>query len=176
MDANILTVDEIGALVAATNLEDRAAVLMLAYVGLRVGELLGLSWHDLELNKRRARIERQMEGCTGELKSPKTRAGVRFVELPNVVVSALREHQVRTQKASPDRVFPYYAREFRSGRVLPCPPPRQAPPHPSPRPTPHRRIFDDRHRRRHRHRQPTTRTRQCGDHAEHVHPCVHASR
>jgi integrase len=42
------------------------------------------------------------------------------VELPNVVVAALREHQVRTQKASPDRVFPYYAREFRSDVFYPA--------------------------------------------------------
>jgi integrase len=44
IDTNILTLEEIGAMVAAAPQEHRAALLVLAYAGLRIGELAGLTW------------------------------------------------------------------------------------------------------------------------------------
>lgn len=120
VDTNILTVEEIGAMVDAAAPEYRAALLVLAYGGLRIGELVALTWGDLELAKRRLRVALQREGTTGDLTAPKTAAGRRFVELPAVVVQALREHELRSKKDSPEFVFPYHVRRFRSDVFFPA--------------------------------------------------------
>jgi integrase len=120
IDANVLEVEEINSLVAATAPEHRAAILVLAYAGLRIGELIGLTWGDLELTKRRLRVAQQRESSTGLITAPKTNAGIRFVDLAGVVVTALREHKLRTEKASPTFVFPYHVRRFRDGVFYPA--------------------------------------------------------
>jgi integrase len=120
IDANVLHVEEIQSLVASAEPEYRAALLTLAYGGLRIGELVGLTWGDLELTKRRLRVAQQREGTTGKITDLKTAASRRFVELPGVVVTALREHELRTKKDSPEFVFPYHVRRFRSGVFLPA--------------------------------------------------------
>jgi integrase len=120
IDTNILTVEEIGAMVRAAPEEYRAALLVLAYAGLRIGELAGLTWGDLELGKRRLRVAQQIESSTGSVTDLKTPASRRFVELPGVVVAALREHELRTKKTSPEFVFPYHLRRFRSGVFFPA--------------------------------------------------------
>jgi integrase len=67
--------------------------------GLRRGELLGLRWRDVDLEKEtlavRQSIEQTKNGLT--FKEPKTRRGRRVVALPNVAVEALRRH--RTEQA-----------------------------------------------------------------------------
>lgn len=120
IDTNVLNVEEIGELVAAVPVEYRAALLMLAYAGLRVGELVALTWGDVEISKRRLRVAQQRESATGNLTAPKTAAGVRFVELPGVVVQALREHKLRSEKTSPEFVFPYHVRRFRDNVFFPA--------------------------------------------------------
>jgi integrase len=120
IDTNVLNLAEIGALVAAAEPEHRAALLVLAYGGLRIGELVALTWGDLELAKRRLRVSLQREGTTGDLTEPKTAAGRRFVELPSIVVTALREHELRAKKDSPEFVFPYHVRRFRSDVFFPA--------------------------------------------------------
>jgi integrase len=114
IDTNVLTVQEIGEMVAAAPEEYRAALLTLAYAGLRIGELVALTWGDLELDKRRLRVQQQRESCTGNITEPKTAAGRRFVELPSVVVAALKAHKLRCEKLSPEFVFNYHVRRFRS--------------------------------------------------------------
>jgi integrase len=42
------------------------------------------------------------------------------VELPGVVVTALREHELRTKKSSPDFVFPIHLPRFRAGIFFPA--------------------------------------------------------
>jgi integrase len=120
IDTNILNVEEIVAMVAAAPEEYRAALLVLAYGGLRIGELVGLTWGDLELPNRRLRVQQQREGSTGNITDLKTPASRRFVELPAVVVSALREHKIRSEKASPEFVFNYHVRRFRDGVFFPA--------------------------------------------------------
>jgi integrase len=114
IDTNVFTVQEIGEMVDAAPAEYRAALLVLAYGGLRIGELVALTWGDLELTKRRLRVQQQLEGCTGNITEPKTAAGGRFVELPSVAVAALREHKLRCEKTSPEFVFNYHLRHFRT--------------------------------------------------------------
>ncbi len=117
----VYTPAQVARLVEAAPEEYRAALLVLAYAGLRIGELAALEWDDLELDQRRLHVSKQIESCTGEVTEPKTEAGVRYVSLPGLVVTALRKHQLRTRLASGSTlVFPYHMRRFRSGVFFPA--------------------------------------------------------
>lgn len=120
MHQNVLDESEIQALVAATPADYRAAILVLAYGGLRFGELLGLTWGDLELSRDRLLVRQQRENVTGEIRPPKTKSGVRFVKLQPDVVQALREHKLRSERDSPEFVFPFHGRRFRDQVFFPA--------------------------------------------------------
>lgn len=95
---------EISALAAAVPDDLRALVLLAAWGGLRLGELLELRRRDVELDAEAApprgvvHVRRQVQHMTGrppEVVKPKTRAGVRTVNLPGRVVIALADHVER---------------------------------------------------------------------------------
>jgi integrase len=70
------------------------AVLALA-TGARRGEILGLSWSAVDLDKATLRIERSLEQTKAGLKFklPKTKTSKRTVSLPPTAVEALRAHR-----------------------------------------------------------------------------------
>jgi integrase len=74
-------------------------VVLAVTTGLRRGELLGLRWRDLDLEKATLAVRQSIEQTKDGLafKEPKTRRGRRVVALPNVTVDALRRH--RTDQA-----------------------------------------------------------------------------
>ena len=71
-------------------------VLLAAFSGLRFGELAALRRRDLDLTRGHAsvKVARRVYKLGGELNfdSPKSRAGVRVVSLPDAVASALETH------------------------------------------------------------------------------------
>lgn len=69
----------------------RAAVVMLAGSGLRIGELLGLRVADVDFLRRTVRVERQRLQ-SGALAPPKTPKSVRTVPLGEVVIEELAAH------------------------------------------------------------------------------------
>lgn len=74
-----------------------AEIITLAYTGMRIGELYGLEWRDINLPDARLRIQRAT--WRGEVRSTKTDAP-REIPLPQVVVEALSAHrqtQIREQ-------------------------------------------------------------------------------
>ncbi len=80
--------------------------------GMRLGELLGLSWDDLDWDKHTLTINRQLTMIRGEglvLTPPKSRAGQRTIELGTSTWSILKEHrksQYKTQSCrDPDWHF-----------------------------------------------------------------------
>lgn len=77
------------------------ALLMVALTtGLRQGELLGLTWADVDLDRGVITVRRSLEGVRGGepvFGDAKTRASVRSVPIGPAVVEALREHQGRQQ-------------------------------------------------------------------------------
>lgn len=96
-----LTAVEVAKLVelcdAATPEDSRAAkqgdvVLILAYTGLRFGELTGLNVEDVDLHARRIRIRRSITQLSGRLIEgpPKSRAGRRSVPFPERLVPILK--------------------------------------------------------------------------------------
>ena len=73
------------------------------HTGLRVGEILGLRWQDVDFLKREIRI--QQAAYRGSIGSPKTKGSKRTLPLPPPLAAALRRHY----EASPQRdglVFP----------------------------------------------------------------------
>ena len=67
--------------------------------GMRRGELLALTWKNVDLDAARLRVEHSVEQTKAglRLKAPKTRHGRRAISLPAWVVADLREHW-RTQQ------------------------------------------------------------------------------
>lgn len=67
--------------------------------GLRLGEALGLTWPDVDLEGGKITIRRQVTwvGAEPVWTEPKTAAGRRTVNMPGFVVEALREHQARQE-------------------------------------------------------------------------------
>jgi integrase len=88
-----LTFQEADRLVAAADAEWRAALLLALKAGLRLGELLGLKWEDLDLIAGRVVVRRNI--CNGVINTPK---GGRSREIPlsNSVVAALKQHRHRS--------------------------------------------------------------------------------
>jgi integrase len=65
--------------------------------GLRIGELLGLKWSDIDLDARRLRVSRQLQRSSQEgliFTEPKA-ASRRTVDLPTSTVEALKRHRKR---------------------------------------------------------------------------------
>jgi integrase len=111
-EADILTPQQIGPLLAATPPKHRCAVWFLFESGVRFGELRGLKWSDFEWADSRVFIQRQLSGLTGEEAPPKTDAGVRHIDLPADLILALKKHQL-AQPPGEQFVFPLDPRNFR---------------------------------------------------------------
>lgn len=69
--------------------------------GLRIGELLGLTWEDIDLKKGELHVRRQWLRA-GTYGPPKTKAGVRRVPLPDDLVSYLRGLKLRSGFSQPE--------------------------------------------------------------------------
>ena len=65
--------------------------------GARRGEILGLAWGSIDLERGSMTVERSLEQTRAGLsfKAPKTRSGRRHVSLPAIAVEALKAHRVR---------------------------------------------------------------------------------
>lgn len=83
------------------NLKIRLALTILLYMGLRIGELSGLEWKDIDFQNRTMKIERSI--CFiphfGEyVKPPKTSKSKRKLDLPNKVYDLLLEYKIQYDK------------------------------------------------------------------------------
>ena len=93
-----LSVEQARALLAAADGHPLEAAFVLALTcGLRPGELLGLRWQDVDLDRGLLRIERAVRRVGGsvQLGPTKTSASQGQLRLPAGTVRALRQHQVR---------------------------------------------------------------------------------
>ena len=64
--------------------------------GMRQGELLGLKWSDLDLEQGMLQVQRQLTKKKGggfELTTPKTKAGIRRIDLGENTLRILQEHR-----------------------------------------------------------------------------------
>ncbi len=89
-DFDFLTFDEAKALLKAADGEWFAMVCVALKCGLRIGELLGLQWSDLDLKKGMLRVKRTI--YRGRVGSPKG-GKWRDVDLGDDVIAALKRHR-----------------------------------------------------------------------------------
>jgi integrase len=70
----------------------RAAVLIAAGTGLRISEVMGLTWDRIDLDARTVKVDRQMTPA-GIFGPPKTKRSKRVVPMPEMVAAALIAHR-----------------------------------------------------------------------------------
>lgn len=86
------------------------AFLVLYYTGMRVGEMLALTWGDIHLNDRTISITKTYHrfGSDDVITTPKTRRSVRKVPIPPFLCDILNQYKQRHYKPNEkDRAFHY---------------------------------------------------------------------
>lgn len=104
-EVETLTREEVGQLLRTAHGDPLEAIYVLAVtLGVREGELLGLTWQQVDLPQRRLVIRgnatRTLDG-TRAITLPKTAAGRRVLKLPNVAVDALERTPQRGELVWP---------------------------------------------------------------------------
>jgi len=92
----MLTVTQVYALADAVGLRYRALILLATFTSLRWAGLAALRPEDIDLDARTVRVTRQLyyHDAGHSFGPPKSRAGVRDVDFPELIVPDLREHLV----------------------------------------------------------------------------------
>ena len=83
-----------------TNLKKYALFRLLSYSGMRVGECLALTWHDLDFNKKLVSINKTIASIKGGVivQPPKTASSNRKVSLDNKTIQILKSWQLEQRK------------------------------------------------------------------------------
>lgn len=102
---DIPTREEIKAIVTALEGRWRPMLITAIFTGLRASELRGLTWSDVDLEKREIRVHQRADRY-GEIGPPKSASGARRVPLPPIVVDILAEWQQHCPAGSLGLVFP----------------------------------------------------------------------
>lgn len=77
------------------NTYDYTPIITVAvYTGMRIGELLGLRWQDIDLKTATIHVRHQLSRTTRTIGPPKTEAGVRDIPIPQTLVSLLRGYRL----------------------------------------------------------------------------------
>ncbi|HEV2590950.1 MAG TPA: site-specific integrase [Gaiellaceae bacterium] len=100
-EGRVLDANEIQPFIDATPTLYRAIIVTAIFTGLRQGELLGLKWCDVELERGIVRVRRQLDRF-GTLAEPKTRQSLREVVLMPSLASLLRRHRQASRYAGAD--------------------------------------------------------------------------
>jgi len=102
-----LSIQQIRQFLAVTRGHRQEALFILALAtGMRRGELLGLKWQDIDLERGTLQVRRILTRIPGKLPGkgfeeaePKTDKGRRSIVLPSFAVEALRQHRLRQREA-----------------------------------------------------------------------------
>jgi integrase len=106
----VLGREEIGRLLRACSPRDRLMIATALYTGLRISELLGLTWEDIDLDRGvihvRAQLSRAHRDAPPRRVPTKTQASVRDIPLVSQLADLIADHRRRTPfAAGPDWVF-----------------------------------------------------------------------
>lgn len=83
-----------------TNLKKYALFRLLSYSGMRVGECLALTWHDLDFNKKMVSISKTVASIKGGVivQPPKTVSSNRKISLDDMTIQILKKWQLEQRK------------------------------------------------------------------------------
>ena len=112
-EMRILAPSEIDALLAAAGKPYRTLLATAVFTGLRQGEILGLTWADIDFDAGVIHVRRQLDR-SGSYTEPKTPQALRDVVLMPALVDLLREH--RSSSSSNGSSDPVFA--TRTGRPM----------------------------------------------------------
>jgi integrase len=91
--------EQVAGIAALLDGHEFAAVAVTAlFTGMRRGELLGLDWGNVDLDAKLIKVRKSLEETDEEglqLKPPKTKAGIRDITLPDIVIETLQAHRKR---------------------------------------------------------------------------------
>lgn len=96
---------EIRALIAHLTDRRRPLLLTAIFTGLRISELRGLRWADIDLKHGRLTVHQRADRY-GRIGRPKSAAGERVIPLPPFLVNTLREWKLACPKGELDLAFP----------------------------------------------------------------------
>lgn len=79
---------------------DYIICMMLAYTGMRVGELCALKWRDIDFEEKTISITKTTYNPTGKIRSyqlvtPKTKSAIRTIEIDDDLIKALENHRAK---------------------------------------------------------------------------------
>lgn len=92
-EMRVLEPDEVRRLLEAASDKWRPILTVAVFTGMRLSEILGLRWQDVDFDRKVLRVRFQL-GRDGGLVEPKTRAAVRDVAVPAFLVKLLAEHRL----------------------------------------------------------------------------------
>jgi integrase len=69
---------------------ERPLFLLLYYTGMRIGEALALTRQDIDFEKSTINIDKTFNQNTGQVTTPKTKASIRTVTIPDMVADAIK--------------------------------------------------------------------------------------
>jgi integrase len=105
-EMRVLDRDEIGSLIDNAPEAHRALLATAVFTGLRLGELLGLVWANVDFDGGAVQVRKQLDR-SGRRVEPKTPQAVRNVVLMPALSRVLKEHRLRSLfSADGDLVFP----------------------------------------------------------------------
>lgn len=104
-EMRVLDRGEISALLEGSDERYRPLLATAVFTGLRIGELLGLTWHNLDFDEGLLRVRKQLDR-DGQRVEPKTPHAVRDVILMPALGRLLREHRLRCRySGAADLIF-----------------------------------------------------------------------
>jgi integrase len=92
-EKHILTPDQVSALLDEMREPFHTMVLLALLTGLRVAEILGLRWEDVDFSSSVLRVSQRC--YRGQMDTPKTKSSKRSLPLPSPCLEALKRHQAK---------------------------------------------------------------------------------
>lgn len=97
--------DELKAMIAAANDRERPLIMTAIFTGLRVSELRGLRWTDIDFDAGTLSVSQRAD-TFGQIGPPKSQAGIRSVPIPSMLIAELKRWKLQAPLSKLDLAFP----------------------------------------------------------------------